>query len=50
MLYFDRIDVSVGLLLIKYEHQKSIIFATIGISQIKALSFNQMYAIDPMIY
>ena len=32
MIYFDRIDVSEGLMLIKQVHQKSAIFVTIGIS------------------
>ena len=32
MLYYDRIVVSEGLVLIKQEHQKSVMFATIGIS------------------
>ena len=38
------------LILIKQVHQKSVIFVTIGISYIKVLSFNQMPAIDAMIY
>ena len=38
------------LILIKQVHQKSMIFVTIGISYIKVLSFNQMPAIDAMIY
>ena len=38
------------LLLIKQMHQKSVIFITIGISGIMVLSFNQMSAIDVMIY
>ena len=36
--------------LIKPVHQKSVIFVTIGIFQIKGLSFKHMYAIDAMIY
>ena len=38
------------LMLIKQEHQKSVIFVTTGISQIAVLSFNQMSRIDVMIY
>ena len=38
------------LMLRKQVHQKSVIFATIGISQIKVLSFSEMYAKDAMIY
>ena len=36
--------------LIKQMHQKSIIFVTIGIFQIKGLSFKHRNAIDAMIY
>ena len=36
--------------LIKQVHQKSLMFVTIGISEIINLSFNQMSAIDAMIY
>ena len=32
MTYYDRIDVSEGLMLIRQANQKSVIFATIGIS------------------
>ena len=32
MLYYDRIDVSQGIDVIKEVHQKSVIFVTIGIS------------------
>ena len=38
------------LMLTKQVNQKSIIFVTIGIFKIKALNFNQMSAIDAMIY
>ena len=38
------------LMLIKQANQKSVIFVTIGISQIKILSCNQMSAKDVMIY
>ena len=36
--------------LIKQVHQKSVMFVTIGISEIINLSVNQMSAIDAMIY
>ena len=36
--------------LIKQVHQKSVMFVTIGISEIIDLSVNQMSAIDAMIY
>ena len=38
------------LMSIKQLHQKSVIFVTIGISEIIILSFNQMSAIGVMIY
>ena len=38
------------LMLIKQVHQKSVIFANIGFSEIIVLSFNQMSAINVMIY
>ena len=38
------------LMLIKQVHQKSVTLITIGISSIKCLTFNQMSAIDAMIY
>ena len=38
------------LMLIRQVHQNSVIFATIGIFYIKALTFNQMSAMDAMIY
>ena len=52
MLYYDRIDVFLitELILIKQGKRKSTIFVTIGIFKIKALSFNQMSAMDVMIY
>ena len=51
MLYYDRIDVSEWTdVNIKQVHQKSVIFATIGFSEIILLSFKQMSAIGVMIY
>ena len=50
MWHFDRIDVSEGIDVIKQVHQKSVIFAAIGIYEIIVLCFNQMFAIDAMIY
>ena len=38
------------LMLIKQVHQESVIFVTIGVFEIKILSFNQISAIDAMIY
>ena len=38
------------LMLINQVHQKSVVFVTISISQIKVLTFNQMPAIDVMNY
>ena len=38
------------LMLIRQANQKSAIFVIIGIFQTKVLSFNQMFAIDVMIY
>ena len=38
------------LMFIKQANQRSVIFVTIGIFKIKALSFNQMSAEDVMIY
>ena len=44
MLYFDKIDVSKGIYINKRSaSKKSAIIATIGIFQIKCLSFNHMY-------
>ena len=37
-------------MLIKQVHQMSVIFLNIRISQIKVPSFNQMSAVDAMIY
>ena len=51
MLYFERINyVSKKLMLINQVHRKSVIFVTVGISQIIFLSFNQMYVIYAKIY
>ena len=47
---YDRTDVSEGLMLIRQVHQKSVIIVTIGIFWNIVLIFNQMYAIDAMIY
>ena len=46
MVYYDRIDVSEGTDVnkIRQTNQKSVIFFTIGIFQIKGLRFNQMSA------
>ena len=38
------------LMLIRQVHQKSVLFATIGIFQVKGLSFNQMSAMCVMMY
>ena len=46
MLYCDKIDVCEGIEV----HLKNVMFVTIGIFQISVLSFNQMSAIDVMIY
>ena len=48
MLYYDRFVKE--LMLIKQSHQKSVMFATIGISWIIVLSFNQISVTDVMIY
>ena len=50
MLHYERITVSEGIDVNKQANQKSEIFVTIGTSSIKVLSFNQMSAIDFMIY
>ena len=50
MLCFDRIDNSEDIDVSKTVHQQSVIFVAIGVSQIIVLSFNQMSAIDAMIY
>ena len=46
MLYCDKIDVCEGIEV----HSKNVMFVTIDIFQISVLSFNQMSAIDVMIY
>ena len=38
------------LILTKQVHKKSVIFVTIGIFQIKVLSFNQISAVPAMMY
>ena len=50
MLCFDRIDNSEDIDVNKTVHQQSVIFVAISVSQIIVLSFNQMSAIDAMIY
>ena len=50
MLYYDRIDISEGIDLIRQANQKSTIFVTIGIFWTKGLSFNYMYAGNAMVY
>ena len=50
MLYYDGIGVSEGIHSDKTNESKSAIFATIGISQIKGLSFNEMYVIGNVMY
>ena len=52
MLHYDRIDVFLitELILIKQGKRKSTVFFTIGIFKIKALSFNQISAMDVMIF
>ena len=45
MLYYDRINISEGI-----NVNNSAIIVTIGIFYIKALSFNEMSAMDAMIY
>ena len=47
MLYLESIE---ELMLIKQANEKCAIFVTIGIFDIKALSFNIMSAMDVMIY
>ena len=44
-----KLTLLTGLMLIKQVHQKSVIFVTIGFSEIIVLSFNQMSAINVMI-
>ena len=50
MLYFDRTEFLKELMSIRQANQKSVIFATIGVFEIKDLNFKQMSAIDAMIY
>ena len=50
MIYFDKINVSEELMLIKQANQNGAIFVTISLFQVNALCFNQMSAIDAMIY
>ena len=42
MLYYDRINISEGIDTNKKMHQKIVIFATIGIFQIKGLNFKSL--------
>ena len=39
-----------GMMLIKKVHQQSVVFVAIGISQNSVVSFNQISAIDVMLY
>ena len=50
MLYYDRIDVSEGNYINKTNALKSVIFVTIGIFEIKGLSFKRISVIGVMIY
>ena len=50
MLYFDRIDVSEGIDVNKRNQSKDYDICTIGAFWIKAINFNQMPAIDAMIF
>ena len=50
VLYFSRLDVSDRLMLIRQANQKSAIIVVVGNFYIKALCFNQMSAMDAMIY
>ena len=50
MLYYPRIDGSVGNNINKTNNQKSAIFVTIGIFQVNGLSFKHMLAIVVMMY
>ena len=50
MLYFDALTFLKKLMLIKQANQKSLIFVTIGNLKTKVLNFNQMSAMDVMIY
>ena len=50
MLYYPRIDGSVGNNINKTNNQKSAIFVTIGIFQVNGLSFKHMLAMVVMMY
>ena len=49
MLCSDRTDVSKGIDVNKKANQKSAIFVTIEIFQIKILNFNHMYPVDDLL-
>ena len=49
LLYYAKIDVSKGIDVTKQVYQKSVMFVTIGISQIIVLSFKQMSSTDVMV-
>ena len=49
MLEYDRIDISEGMMLIKQQHQKNVIFATIDILKILVLSMSHVFAMAVMI-
>ena len=48
MLYFDRTDISEGIMLIKQANQKNVLFFTIVTFLKKCV--NHMHAIDVLIY
>ena len=50
MIYYDRIDVSEGTVLIKQANEKSVMFVTIGVFKIKILSFKCLFAVVVMFY
>ena len=50
MLYCDRLGVSEKVPVNKTVNEKSMVFVTIGIFQIKGLSFNQMSAMIAIMY
>ena len=52
MVHYDMIELMFlkELMLIRQVHQKNLIFVTIGIFQIKGLSFNRMSVMDIMMY
>ena len=50
ILFFDSINVSQGINVNKTSGSKGVIFITIGIFQLIVLSFNQVSAIDVIIY